>query len=182
MLRQIAFFLLLVLLKPYNATRQSKVFTFLRTDKRLPGPSMGFNNSLASGVFEFEFKTFVDRALVLYQDDNGISDHIQITFQNGRLWFVFYVSQNNKGIHRKFTSENKYNDFNWHTIRIERNASVTSFIVDRGKERKSFETYGYRSSFKSTLFVGGFGPDKYLYSNDLSNPGALSIYVWPIWK
>ena len=183
MTRPIAFFLLLLLSTPYNATRQrqSKVFTFLRTDTVLPGPSMRFNKSLASGIFEFEFKTFVDNALVLYQDDEGKSDHIVLSFQDGRLWFLFYLSYNDGPITEgKFTSENKYNDFDWHSVRIERNASITSFIIDHGKERKRFATHGYLSSFTSDLLIGGFSRDQ--FANDLSNQAAWSLYVKPFDK
>lgn len=182
MLRRISFFLLLIL-RPYNATwqKQSTVFTFLRTDTKLPGPSMRFHKSLASGVFEFEFKTLVNRALVLYQDDNGKSDHIQVSFQSGRVWFLFGVNDNNgRVIEGKFTSKEKYNDFRWHSLRIERNASITSIILDNGKEKTSFQTEGHRSSFMSDLIIGGFGPDQYV--NDITNQGAYIIYVHPLSK
>ena len=182
MLRQITFFLLLIL-TPYNATRQkpSTVVTFLRTDTELPGPSMRFNESLASGVFEFEFKTLVNRALVLYQDDNGKSDHIQVSFQSGRVWFSFVVNDNNRGvIEGKFTSKEKYNDFRWHSLRIERNVSITSIILDDGKEKRSFQTEGHQSSFKSHLIIGGFGLNQHV--NDITNQGAFIIYVLPLSK
>ena len=179
-MRPKAFFLLLLLFKFHNATRQPSVFTFLRTDTNLPGPLMRFNLSLASGIFEFEFKTFVKKALMLYQDDNGKSDHIQVTLQDGRLWFVFYVSNDEPGITGRFASAKKYNDFKWHSVRIERNASITNFIVDHGEERKSFNTDGYLSSLKSTLLIGGFSRDQII--NDVSNPGAFYIYALPMSK
>ena len=179
-MRPKAFFLLLLLFKFHNATRQPSVFTFLRTDPDLPGPLMRFNLSLASGIFEFEFKTFVKKALMLYQDDKGKSDHIQVSLQGGRLWFVFYVSNNKPGITGRFSSAQKYNDFRWHSVRIERNASITSFIVDHGTERKNFNTEGYLSSFDSTLLIGGFSLDQII--NDVSNPDAFYLYATPLSK
>ena len=179
-MRSIVFLLLFLLFKLYNATRQPNVFTFLRTDTNLPGPLMRFNISLASGIFEFEFKTFVKRALVLYQDDEGRSDHVQITLEDGRLWFQFYVSDNKPGIVGQFTSAKKYNDFNWHSVRIERNVSITSFIVDHGKERKDVETYEYQSSFTTTLLIGGLGATQTI--NGLSNVDVFYIYFLPINK
>lgn len=183
MMRNIALFFLLLLLKSYNAVRQkhSKVFTFLRSDTKLPGPSMLFNESLASGVFQFEFKTFVNLALVLYQDDNGISDHIQVTIQNGRIYFSFYVNSNGSpGVGDTFKSNSTYNDFRWHSLRIERNSSYTGIVLDNGKERENFETLGYKSKFISNLLIGGFRDDQ--YSNDLSNPSAFWLYVSPFSK
>lgn len=175
----IVFFLIFVFSKPSNIVlgqKAVKTLTLLKTESKVPGPSLRFNKSLASGIFEFEFKTFVDTALVLYQDDEGKSDHIQITFQEGRLWFLFYLNKNNNpGMQRGFTSERTYNDFEWHSIRIERNASATSFIVDNGEEIKTIPTYGYQSLFTSTLLIGGFDFDQYV--NDLSNQGAFFVYV-----
>ncbi|XP_028402615.1 neurexin-3b-like [Dendronephthya gigantea] len=175
--------LLLILLNPSNCQRElASVYTFLRTDTILPGPSMSFKISLASGVFEFEFKTWVDQALVLYQDDQGISDHIQLTIQEGRLWFSFYGSKENTNpedrIHGKFTSEKKYNDFSWHNVRIERNTSVTSIFINNGEERKSFQTNGL-SSFTSNLTIGGFDRE---YISDLSSNGIYKIYAAPVNK
>ena len=58
-----------------NANQNS--FEFFTSGTNLPGPTMSFENSLNKGIFEFEFKTFVDRALMLYQDDQGQSDYIR---------------------------------------------------------------------------------------------------------
>ena len=64
-------------------------FRFLRNSVSLPGPSMAFNVSLGVGTFEFQFKTFVKRALVLYQDDQGYSDYLELTLQDGRIYLVY---------------------------------------------------------------------------------------------
>ena len=175
---RITFLLLLILMTPQNAARQkrSSVFTLLRIDTGLHGPSLNFNKSLVSGVFEFQFKTLVNRALVLYQDDKGKSDYIQVSIQSGRVWFNVNVGRIIAGT---FTSRKKYNDFRWHTLRIERNSSMTSIILDNGKERKSFNTEGHLSSFVSDLIIGGFD---HLSPNDITDQGAYSIYIHPLTK
>ena len=184
----VSFLLLLILTKPSKCQRPSPgVFTFLKTDVKMPGPSMSFNISLASGVFEFKFKTWVDRALVLYQDDKGISDHILLSIQGGRLWFSFYGSKNSRAdarLHGKFTSKKTYNDFKWYTVRIERNASITSIFITKENEenemeKKSFKTSGL-SSFTSNLAIGGLASDQ--YRSDLSDQAAFTIYATPIDK
>ena len=173
-MRQIALFLLLILFKTSNAA--SKVYTLLRTDTDLPGPYMIFDKSLASGIFEMEFKTFVDKALMLYQDDSGKSDHIMATLQSGRVYFSFYLSNNHTPVvNPVFKSKKKYNDFDWHSLRIERNASVTSIILDNGKERKSYRTKKYLSSFSSNLLIGGFRKDQLV--NGISKLDAFIIYA-----
>ena len=55
-----------------SANAAKNAWTFFKRGTSLPGPTMSFNNtSLNNGIFEFEFKTFVDRALILYQDSEG---------------------------------------------------------------------------------------------------------------
>lgn len=55
----------------------ANAFRFFTSEIDLPGPTMSFSESLNQGIFEFEFKTFVDRALMLYQDDQGETDYIR---------------------------------------------------------------------------------------------------------
>ena len=56
-------------------------FTFFKRQATdLPGPTMSFNKSFNSGIFEFELKTFVERALILYQDDEGYSDYFRFVY------------------------------------------------------------------------------------------------------
>lgn len=172
--RQItAVLLLLALLAEKSHTR---TLTFLRHDVHLPGPSMRFNESLGKGIFEFEFKTFAESALVLYQDDQGMSDYVQLVLNQGKLSFSFYASKNRTpGTQGYFTSEKRYNDFEWHSVRIERNASITKLIVDHGMEAKQFKTNDETSMFTSSLLLGGLHADQYL--NDLSSPNAFDIYA-----
>ena len=159
-----------------------KGWTFLKMTTDLPGPFMIFETNLAGGVFELQFKTFVKNAFILYQDDGGISDHIYVFFQNGKLRFFFYLSANNGriSVEGDFTTLNYYNDFQWHTIEIVRDANATSFIVDNGKERKIFNTYGYQSLYVSHLWLGGFKKDMLI--NDLSNANPFYLYALPINK
>ena len=54
--------------------------------EEFPGPYLLFNNTLIAGTtLGFYFKTFVEDAIVVYQDDKGYSDYISVILENGRL-------------------------------------------------------------------------------------------------
>lgn len=82
-MRRLVFFHWLILLYSKNqslcvlAKANQTAFEFVTSGTDLPGPTMSFKESLDKGIFEFEFKTFVDRALMLYQDDQGVFDYIR---------------------------------------------------------------------------------------------------------
>lgn len=59
---------------------------FKRGTSDLPGPTMSFKTTLNKGVFQFEFKTFVEKALLLYQDDGGQTDFIRFGFVDVTLY------------------------------------------------------------------------------------------------
>jgi hypothetical protein len=61
-----------------SANGDKNAWTFFKPDTNIPGPTMSFNNSFNQGIFEFEFRTFVDRALLLYQDDGGKSEFFRL--------------------------------------------------------------------------------------------------------
>ncbi len=74
----LVFFALTIQSLCVSAKADQNAFTFFkRQATELPGPTMSFNKSFNSGIFEFELKTFVERALILYQDDEGYSDYFR---------------------------------------------------------------------------------------------------------
>ena len=174
--------LLIVVLLNYmsSSTRQcGPAVTLFKKEQELPGPSMLFNASLAQGIFEFTFKTFVEDALVLYQDDEGYSDYIELTLQGGRVYLSFYIKNSRK---REFyVSNNKYNDYKWHPVKIERNASCTKIFVDY-EVKKTFKTNGLQSRFTSKLQIGGFPPERYSDPNTITRQAALTIFAFPFNK
>ena len=60
-----------------SANAAKNAWTFFKRGASFPGPTMSFNTSLNIGIFEFEFKTFVNRALILYQDSEGGWDYFR---------------------------------------------------------------------------------------------------------
>lgn len=157
---------------------------FWRSGDGLPGPSMSFDVCLGTGTFEFQFKTFVKRALVLYQDDQGYSDYLELTLQDGRIYLAFNLVQDWKNrrnwlFPRLFRSEKRYNDFEWHKVKIVRTWHETSIYVD--DESKTFESRG-RSTFESKLQVGGFSPERLAKLNEISKQTAWKLYATPFNK
>ena len=59
----------------------------------MPGPTMSFNESLGMGIFEFEFKTFVEHAVMLYQDDEGNADYIRCVRNSDMVSEFFLFKQ-----------------------------------------------------------------------------------------
>lgn len=150
------------------------VFTLFKNGLNLPGPSMSFNKSLTTGIFEFKFKTFVETALVLYQDSQGHSDFIELYLREGRIHFTFYERNS-------YVSQKVYNDFEWHFVRIERNRSGTSLALDN-KIVKTFNTKGLNSIFTSNVQIGGFPPSRSSNRNSVSSQAALKLYILPYHK
>lgn len=159
---------------------QSTEYTFFRNGVELPGPSMSFNVCLGEGSFEFQFKTFVKRALVLYQDDHGKSDYIEVTLQDGKIYLAFNIRDAPLGTKREwFQSEKKYNDFEWHKVTIKR--SVHEITISVGAEGKTFVT-GARSDFTSDLQIGGFPTKRIDSVNEISRQDAWLLYLLPLNK
>ena len=152
---------------------------FWRSGDGLPGPSMSFDVCLGTGTFEFQFKTFVKRALVLYQDDQGYSDYLELTLQDGKIYLAFLVQEAQNRKNWLFRSKKRYNDFEWHTVKLVRTWRETSIHVDR--ESKTFETRG-RSTFTSNLQIGGFTPERLNILNEISKQEAWKLYVTPFDK
>lgn len=153
----------------------SQTFTLLKDSFDLPGPSMAFDESLSdAGAFlKFEFKTFVTRALVLYQDDEEQSDYIVVTLQDGRIHLTYKSAWDIS----KYTSEETYNDFRWHSMKIELDRLTTEITFTIDDKYASTRTYGRKTPFRSKLQIGGFSPQRAENTNEISARKAWLIYA-----
>ncbi|XP_028406187.1 uncharacterized protein LOC114528709 [Dendronephthya gigantea] len=109
------------------ADHKQNMFTFFKKSIDLPGPTMSFKETLVTGIFEFEFKTFVEHALLLYQDDQGINDYLRITISGGKIELTLGVGSVQPP---SFVTEMLYNDLKWHKIRIQWNTTHFKLIID----------------------------------------------------
>ena len=77
---------------------------------------------------------------------------------------------------RTFTSETLYNDFKWHTVRIERNSSAYQLVVD-GKLKAVQKTSS--PSLSSHLQLGGFPTRRVKDQSSITENKALALYIRP---
>ena len=142
----------------------------LYTDEMKPfytWPRLIYNSgiNLCEGEFEFEFKTFLRDALVLYQDDNGMKDSLAITLQDGHLHVEAEFGDEFYG---NYTTPKTYNDFKWHTVGVRLKCpdpclEVTIDQVMYKKERVNV------CRLDTDLQIGGFSSKRTISSVSNSN-------------
>lgn len=135
--------------------------------------------NLCKGKLDFDFKTFNENAIVLYQDDHGQSDFISVSLVNGRL--VFMMGFGRGPLQNFTTAENDYGDFRWHTVSIELSSFHSNDVIPRvlitvdGKlvynklREKSCQ-------LESKLLIGGLTRERLQYSNSLTYQNYKSFY------
>uniref|UniRef100_H3ARN6 Neurexin 3 n=1 Tax=Latimeria chalumnae TaxID=7897 RepID=H3ARN6_LATCH len=99
----------------------------------------------------FQFKTNVSSALLLYFDDSGYCDFLQLALVDGRVQLRFSVDCAETTV----STEKLVNDTNWHFVMISRDNLRTVLVVDG--DSKSGEVRPQRQHMKivSDLFLGG---------------------------
>lgn len=131
--------------------------------------------NLCRGELKFKFKTFVEDAIVLYQDDRGELDFISIILHNGHLHVIARIGENNTTLKVLET----YNDFKWHSVGIRLNCLRPCFeitiddVVHRKIPRSNV------CEFKTNLQIGGFTSARLLYKNSISDRRLTSHYLKP---
>ncbi|XP_070990982.1 neurexin-2-beta isoform X3 [Oncorhynchus clarkii lewisi] len=110
----------------------------------------------ATGQLSFALKTNISKALVLYLDDGGNCDFLELLIADGRLHLRFTIHcAEPASLH----TETRVNDQRWHRVLLTRNYRETSLVVDN--EDKVSEVKSKRSEMvvASDLYVGGISPD-----------------------
>ncbi|XP_071372115.1 neurexin-2-beta isoform X5 [Centroberyx affinis] len=110
----------------------------------------------ASGELSFILKTNISKALMLYLDDGGNCDFLELLIADGRLQMRFTIHcAEPASLH----TETRINDLRWHRILLSRNFRETRLVVDN--EEKVAEVKSKRNEMvvASDLYVGGISPD-----------------------
>ncbi|XP_036823609.1 neurexin-2-like [Oncorhynchus mykiss] len=110
----------------------------------------------ATGQLSFALKTNISKALVLYLDDGGNCDFLELLIADGWLHLRFTIHcAEPASLH----TETRVNDQRWHRVLLTRNYRETSLVVDN--EDKVAEVKSKRSEMvvASDLYVGGISPD-----------------------
>ncbi|XP_034745216.1 neurexin-2-like isoform X12 [Etheostoma cragini] len=110
----------------------------------------------ATGELSFILKTNISKALVLYLDDGGNCDFLELLIAGGTLHMRFTIHcAEPASLH----TETRINDLRWHRILLSRNYRETRLVVDN--EEKAAEVKSKRKEMvvASDLYVGGISPD-----------------------
>lgn len=107
----------------------------------------------------FEFRTRQASALLLYTDDNGRYDYLQLALTKGsiRLWINF-VAEENRYVDIEANTD-PLDDGEWHRVEIRRNRMETILFVDGSQTSKvalgSDSDFGLDPTQNNYVFFGG---------------------------
>ena len=136
----------------------------------------GLSINLCRGELEFEFKTFLKTAVVLYQDDGGGWDYVAINLQNGHL----HLKASFGMVVVYTTSNNTYNDFKWHSVGIRLKCPQPCVEMTVNKKVMVYvrDSWSEETSCKLTknLQIGGFSEARLKARSSISYESFKSMY------
>ncbi|KAM6907601.1 neurexin-2-beta [Xenentodon cancila] len=110
----------------------------------------------ATGELSFILKTNISKALVLYLDDGGNCDFLELLITDGRLQLRFTIHCAEPAfIH----TETHVNDQRWHRVLIARDYRETRLVVDNEEKVAEVKSKRKEMVVASDLYVGGISPD-----------------------
>ncbi|XP_043551869.1 neurexin 1a isoform X27 [Chiloscyllium punctatum] len=113
-------------------------------------------NACCESEMSFNMKTNISSSLLVYFDDEGFCDFLELLIVDGYLQLRFSIFCAEPAV---LQSDTKVNDSIWHTVVIQRNFRKTTLIVD--KEIKTVEVKSKRRDMTvfSKLYIGGIPPE-----------------------
>uniref|UniRef100_H0Y0S8 Neurexin 1 n=2 Tax=Otolemur garnettii TaxID=30611 RepID=H0Y0S8_OTOGA len=115
-------------------------------------------NACCESEMSFQLKTRSARGLVLYFDDEGFCDFLELILtRGGRLQLTFSIFCAEPA---RLLADTPVNDGAWHSVRIRRQFRNTTLFIDQ-VEAKWVEVKSKRRDMTvfSSLFVGGLPPE-----------------------
>lgn len=146
----------------------------LRFNKTLAHAIFNSWNGSTNGTLLFEFKTPRENAFLMYEDEPGGMDFIDIFLVNGRARMRLQIGQCKRPEQDHFEEyiEGNFSDNKWHRVRVFRQFRNTYFKVDHFSSAvMKCGTKDSKFKVKSSLFVGGFPVEISL--NSLAFPGSF---------
>ncbi|XP_056586638.1 neurexin 2a isoform X4 [Triplophysa dalaica] len=110
----------------------------------------------ATGELSFTMKTNISKAVVLYMDDGGNCDFLELLINNGRLQLRFAI---HCGEPASLHMETHVNDERWHRILLTRNYRETVLVMDGESKMAEVKSKRREMMVASDLYVGGIPPD-----------------------
>ncbi|XP_034096401.1 neurexin-2-like isoform X14 [Gymnodraco acuticeps] len=110
----------------------------------------------ATGELSFILKTNISKALVLYLDDGGNCDFLELLIADGRVHMRFTIHcAEPASLH----TETRINDLRWHRVLLSRNHRETRLVVDNEEKVAEVKSKRKEMVVVSDLYVGGISPD-----------------------
>ncbi|XP_065143199.1 neurexin-2-beta isoform X7 [Paramisgurnus dabryanus] len=110
----------------------------------------------ATGELSFTMKTNISKAVVLYMDDGGNCDFLELLVNNGRLQLRFAI---HCGEPASLHMETHINDERWHRVLLTRNYRETMLVMDGEAKVAEVKSKRREMMVASDLYVGGIPPD-----------------------
>lgn len=113
-------------------------------------------NACCESEMSFNMKTKSSHGLLMYFDDEGFCDFLELLIHNGRLNLRFSIFCAEPAT---VLTDTAVNDSRWHAITVRRNFKNTTLVVDQ--EVKMVEVKSKRRDMTvfSHLFLGGIPPE-----------------------
>uniref|UniRef100_A0A9J7WW71 Neurexin 2 n=1 Tax=Cyprinus carpio carpio TaxID=630221 RepID=A0A9J7WW71_CYPCA len=108
------------------------------------------------GELSFSLKTNVSKALVLYLDDGGNCDFLELLIGGGHLQLRFAIHCAEPAA---LQMETRVSDDRWHMVLLTRNYRETMLMVDGETKVAEVRSKRKEMAVVSDLFVGGIPPD-----------------------
>ncbi|KAM8748270.1 neurexin-2-beta isoform 9-T10 [Acanthopagrus schlegelii] len=108
------------------------------------------------GELSFSLKTNISKALVLYLDDGGNCDFLELLIAGGRLQMRFAIHCAEPAT---LHMETGVSDDRWHMVLLTRNFRETLLMVDGETKVAEVKSKRKEMAVVSDLFVGGIPPD-----------------------
>lgn len=110
----------------------------------------------ATGELSFTMKTNISKALVLYLDDGGNCDFLELLINDGRLQLRFAI---HCGEPASLHMETHISDERWHRVLLTRNYRETMLVMDGESKVAEVKSKRREMMVASDLYVGGIPPD-----------------------
>lgn len=106
----------------------------------------------------FEFKTSLSEAILMYTDDNGNYDYVEVTIIDSKVRLRMNIVDGREGS-IEITVGDRVNDNKWHRVEIQRNRMETTLFVDEFHEsRVAFGSdfyFGNTTTGNNYVYFGG---------------------------
>ncbi|XP_073790866.1 neurexin-2-beta isoform X40 [Danio rerio] len=110
----------------------------------------------ATGELSFTMKTNISKAIVLYLDDGGNCDFLELLINDGRLQLRFAI---HCGEPASLHMETHISDERWHRVLLTRNYRETMLVMDGESKVAEVKSKRREMMVASDLYVGGIPPD-----------------------